>query len=331
VRIFRRIFLWTSVTVLALAVLGGALFAYFIYSPAPVVPHLTGQLTPGSIETGGRARTYLLYVPKGIPRGAPLVIVMHGSGGDGAQIRKWTGYGFDRLADEHKFAVAYPDAFEGYWNGCNIVGDYAANKLDIDDVGFLSALADRLVAEIGVDPTRVFATGVSRGGHMAFRLALQAPSHFRAVAAVAASVPTPDNFKCRRAENGTSSVMIMNGTLDPLNPFNGGEVNLYGFIKRGTVLSSRQSAQYFADLNNIRGAPQTTETPVADGVRVERILWRDDSTKEVELVAIHGSGHCMPQPYCRYPRILGPTPEEPNGPEVIWAFFERQQPITNDN
>jgi len=97
-------------------------------------------------------------------------------------------------------------------------------------------------------------------------------------------------------------------------------------LRRGKVRSSRASGQYFADLNNITGTPETNETQVADGVHVEQVLWRNDSKVEVELVAIHGGGHGIPQPYLRYPRILGPTPKDPNGPAVIWAFFERQQP-----
>jgi polyhydroxybutyrate depolymerase len=272
-------------------------------------------------------RTYLTYVPRGLAKGAPLVVVMHGSGESGSQLRVETGYGFERLADERGFAVVYPNAYEGYWNACNIVGDYSANQLNIDDVGFLTRMVDKLVGEIGVDPGRVFAAGSSRGGHMAFRLALEAPSRFRAVAAVSANVPTPDNFKCGHSAQDTSSVMIMNGTKDPINPFAGGEVRLFGLLKRGTVRSSRESGQYFADLNHIAGAPETSETQVADGVRVERVFWRDNSNVEVELVAIHGGGHGIPQPYQRRPRILGPSPKEPNGPEVIWAFFERQRPI----
>ena len=243
------------------------------------------------------------------------MVVMHGSGENGAQMRIETGYGFDRLADEHGFAVVYPNGYEGYWNACNIVGDYSANKLNIDDVGFLTGVVDKLITEIGVDPGRVFATGISRGGHMAFRLALEAPSRFRAVAAVSANVPTPENFKCKPAGQGTSSVMIMNGTEDPLVPFDGGEVKLFGlFIRRGKVRSSRESGQYFADLNHIAGTPETNETQVADGVRVEQVLWRNDSKVEVELVAIHGGGHGIPQPYRRHPRLLGPSPKEPNGP-----------------
>jgi polyhydroxybutyrate depolymerase len=318
-----RFLLWGLIVVVAL---GGALFGYFVYSPTPEVPRLSGKLTEGTIEAGGLKRTYLTYVPQGLPKGAPLVVVMHGSGQNGAEMRVWTGYGFERLADERGFAVVYPDGYEGYWNACNIVGDYSANKLNIDDVGFLAGMVDKLISEIGVDPGRVFATGISRGGHMAFRLALEGPSRFRAVAAVAANVPTPENFKCRPSGQGTSSVMIMNGTKDPINPFAGGEVKLFGLLKRGKVRSSRESGQYFADLNNISGTPETNETQVTDGVHVQQVLWRNDSKVEVELVAIHGGGHGIPQPYWRYPRLLGPAPKEPNGPAVIWAFFERQRP-----
>ena len=320
---FLRFFLWGLTVVVAL---GGALFGYFVYSPAPEVPRLSGTLTKGTIEVGGLKRTYLTYVPRGLAKGAPLVVVMHGSDENGARIRIETGYGFERLADERGFAVVYPDGYEGYWNACNIVGDYSANKLNVDDVGFLTAMVDKLITEIGVDRGRVFATGISRGGHMAFRLALETPSRFRAVAAVAANVPAPENFKCKPAGQSTSSVMIMNGTKDPLNPFDGGEVKLFGLFWRGKVRSSRESAQYFADLNNITGTPETNQTQVTDGVHVEQVLWRNDPKVEVALVAIHGGGHVIPQPYWRAPRILGPTPKQPNGPAVIWAFFERQQP-----
>ena len=321
-----RFFLWSLIVVASSAAALSALFGYFVYSPDPEIPRLSGVLTKGTIEVGGLARLYRLYVPGGLAKGAPLVVVMHGSGQNGAQMRIETGYGFDRLADKNGFAVVYPNAYEGYWNACNIVGGGAADGRDVDDVGFLVALTDTLIGDIGVDPGRVFATGISRGGFMAFRLALEAPTRFRAIAAVSANVPAPQNFKCNPAGNGTSSVMIVNGTEDPLVPFDGGEVNLFGlFYRNGPVLSSRASAQYFADLNNIAGAPLTNEAKVADGVRVERALWRNDAKLEIELVAVHGGGHGIPQPYRRAPRLLGPSPSEPNGPEVIWAFFERQR------
>ena len=158
------------------------------------------------MSAGSFQRTYQTYIPNRLPLGAPLVLVLHGSGENGTAIRHGSGYGLDRLADEKGFAVAYPDGFEGYWNACNIVGDYSANKLNIDDVGFLTSLADKVSHDFDLDPARTFATGVSRGGHIALRLALEAPSRFRAVAAVAASLPAPENFKCKAAANGSSSV-----------------------------------------------------------------------------------------------------------------------------
>jgi len=319
-----RFCLWS---VLVIVGLGGALFGYYVYTPAPEIPQLSGTLTRKTIEVDGLTRIYRTYVPRGLTKGAPLVVVMHGSGENGAQMRIETGYAFDRLADAHGFAVVYPNAHEGDWNACGTVGDVSANGHGIDDVGFLTAVVDTLVTEIGIDSGRVFAAGGSRGGFMAFRLALEAPSRFRAVAAALANVHTPDNFKCKPARTGTSSVLIMNGTEDPLVPFDGGEVSLFGFsYKYGNVMSSRESGQYFADLNHIAGAPVTNGTNVADGVRVEHVLWRNDFRVEVELVAIHGGGHGIPQPYRRSPRLLGPSPKEPNGPDVIWAFFERQRP-----
>jgi polyhydroxybutyrate depolymerase len=313
---------WSLIAIVAIAV---ALLGYFVYSPAADVPQLSGTLSRRAIDVGGRKRSYLTYVPRGLPKGAPLVMVMHGSGESGARIRSETGYGFDRLADPHGFAVVYPDGYEGYWNACNVVGDYSANQLNIDDVGFLTAIADTLIREIGIDRGRVFATGVSRGGHMAFRLALEAPSRFRAVAAVSASVPTPENFKCKAVGAGTSSVMIMNGTKDPLNPFAGGEVGLFGLLARGRVRPSRASGQYLADLNHIHGTPELKTIEEEAGTVLEQVVWRNKDAIEIELVAIHGGGHGMPQPYRRHPRLLGPTSSDVNGPALIWEFFERQR------
>ena len=322
-----RFLLRTLIVLVACVVVLVALFAYFAYTPSSAVPQLSGTLTKGTISVARLTRTYSTYVPRELATGAPLVVVMHGAGESGARMRIETGYAFERLADEHGFAVVYPNAYQGYWDVCTVAGDISANGLNVDDVGFLVGMVDKLVSELSADPNRVFAAGSSRGGFMAFRLALEAPSRFRAVAAASANVPSPENFKCKATGQGTPSVMIMNGTDDPLVPFDGGSVSLFGlFYRLGKVRSSRESGQYFADLNHITGTPERNETQVADGVRVEQVLWRNNSNVEVELVAIHGGGHGIPQPYRRHPRLLGPSPTEPNGPEVIWAFFERQRP-----
>lgn len=321
----RRFLLNGLLGLLALVALAIALFAYFLYTPEPELPQLSGTLGKGTLDVGGVTRSYRSYVPKGLPPGAPLVLVMHGSGEGPQAIRVGTGYGFERLADQHGFAVVYPKSFGFDWNDCSAVGNTAVNGVRADDAAFLDALVDKLAGEIGVDPGRVFATGVSNGGSMALRLALERPKRYRAVAAAMANVPAPQDFQCRPAAR-TPSVMIVNGTEDPLVPYAGGEINLLGlFYKGGQVLSSTASAQYFADRNAIAAEPQVQMTQPAPGARVEHRRWQAaDGRTEVELVTLHGAGHGLPQPWARRPRLLGPSPMEPNGPALIWAFFERQ-------
>ena len=320
-----RFLLFGLFSLLAMVVLGAALFAYFIYTPEPEPPQLSGTVSKASMEVAGVTRSYRTYLPKGLPKGAPLVLVMHGSGEGPQAIRVGTGYGFERLADQHGFAVVYPKSFGFDWNDCSSIGDTAVDGVRADDAGFLAALVEKLVGEIGVDPNRVFATGVSNGGSMALRLALEHPKRYRAVAAALANVPAPQNFQCQPVAQ-TPSVMILNGTEDPLVPFNGGEINLLGlFYKGGQVISSTASAQYFVDRNAIAGKPQINLTQTAQGTRVEHARWQAaDGRTEVELVTLHGAGHGLPQPWARRPRLLGPSPMEPNGPALIWAFFERQ-------
>jgi polyhydroxybutyrate depolymerase len=311
---------------LALIALGAALFWYFVYSPDPEMPQLSGNVSKASITVDGLQRRYLTYLPKGLAQGAPLVIVMHGSGQNGAQIRLETGYGFDRLADQFGFAVVYPDARSFDWNDCSKTGDFNFEGRAVDDVQFLGVLADKLIADIGVDSHRVFATGVSSGGFMSIRLALEAPTKFRAVAAVSANLPSPENFKCKPVAQGTS-VMFMNGTKDPLVPYAGGESSLFGlFFTGGMLHSSRESADYFVVQNKLSAPPAMHAATAGGETQVERAVWHDDSKLEVELVTIHGGGHGLPQAYWRRPRLLGPSPMTPNGPALIWEFFARQKP-----
>jgi polyhydroxybutyrate depolymerase len=324
----KRILRFLLGLVAALLVLAGVavgLGAYFLYTPEPEPPALSGTISKGSIEAGGLTRTYRLYLPKDLPKGAPLVVVLHGASENGGAIRVETGYAFERLADKQGFAVVYPDGFDGWWNGCAASDDSEANHRDIDDVGFLAALADKLVAEDGIDPARLFATGVSNGGDMAIRLALAAPARWRAVAPVAANLRIPGESKCKPPARGRTSVLLVHGTADRLEPFAGGEGSLFGFFKSGKILSTRDTAGYFAELNGIAGNPAVTAGKTSDGFSTERLDWGAGSPAEVELFAIEGAGHVFPQPYYTARRLLGPSPKDPDGAELIWSFFARQK------
>ena len=135
-----------------LAASAAVLFGYFLYTPDPQLPQLSGTLSKGSVTFDGLSRTYQTYLPKGLPKGAPLVLVMHGSGESAAEIRLSTGYGFERLADTHGFAVVYPNAYAFDWNDCSKVGDFSVSGRDVDDAGFLGALVNKLIQDYRVDP-----------------------------------------------------------------------------------------------------------------------------------------------------------------------------------
>jgi polyhydroxybutyrate depolymerase len=321
-RILRRILAGFTVLVLLLA---GA-FAWFLYAPAPAVPRLSGSIQRDSIRVGGRTRSYAFYVPARLAPHPPLVLALHSSLGNAEEMRQATAYGFERLADRYGFVVLYPEGYEGHWDDCRKKGPYAAKRLGIDDVGFMRALVARFRSAYAVDPARVFAVGLSNGGHFSYRLALEAPDLVRAVAAVAANVPAPENMDCTPAP-GAASVLIMNGTGDPINPYEGGKVTLFGFGNRGNVLSARQSAAYFARRNGIAAAPGTESIaqPAGSGPTwAERTTWRSAGRGEVVLYTIHGGGHTIPQPHVRFRRLLGRTHRALDGPAEIWSFFARQ-------
>jgi polyhydroxybutyrate depolymerase len=289
-------------------------------------PELAGDLLHQAIEWETRERSYLVYRPSRPAQAPAIVFVLHASMGDGAMARRMTGYEFDRLAEEQGFLAVYPDGFDRHWNGCRKAGPYEANRLDIDDVGFLRSLAQRLRDEEGADGERVFATGVSNGGQMSLRLALEAPDLVRAVAPVAASMPTSDNMGC--APSGEPvAVMIVNGTDDPMNPYEGGKVAFYGvWGDRGNVHSSLESARYWAELAGHEDPPTAETLPdrsPSDGSVVERRVWSGPTGPEVALYSVVGGGHSMPHPRLRSPRIVGGSNADIDGPREIWAFFER--------
>ncbi len=140
------------------------------------------------------------------------MLVLHGSTMDGEMMRVATGYEFESLADRNNFAVFYPDAYKRNWNDCRIDVRVAARLENIDDIGFIRALVTAAVSKFGTDPNRVFAAGLSNGGHMAMTLATQSPSPVAAIAVFAASLPTPDNSTCPK-DTPTPPIMLTGPTI----------------------------------------------------------------------------------------------------------------------
>ncbi|MDG9854382.1 alpha/beta fold hydrolase [Pseudomonas nitroreducens] len=311
------------IALLVLALLVGGWW----YVPGELMqrPTLTGSSEDASLRQGQRRRSYVLYVPQKLAERPALLVVLHSSQSNGERMRRDSGYRFDALADRDGFLVLYPDGFEGHWNDCRRVASYSARQLNIDDVGFLSDMIARLQRERGVDPARVFVTGYSNGGQMALRMAAEAPDKVAGVAAVAASLPSADNDACRPAEQPRAA-LLMNGTRDPINPYAGGRVTLFGFGDRGNVLSAEDSALALARRNGQGGEPQVDKLTLPGPVWTQRQRWAAGDGPPVELVTVFGGGHLISQPLYRPPRMLGQVDPQLDGPAEIWRFFSELSP-----
>jgi polyhydroxybutyrate depolymerase len=270
-----------------------------------------GQATRHVATVGVRERTFIEYVPKTLKPGAPLLFVLHPSGGDAAGMRQYSNYEFDELADKYGFVLVYPDGFDNTWNDCRGGSPFSAKQLKIDDTGFIKSLLDLEATTHAIDRKRVFAAGWSNGAQLAYRLALEHPEDFAGVAAISASVPAKENLDCGQADKPIP-VMIVNGTADPINPFRGGMVNLGG-AKLGNVLSSEDTAKYWAGLSGVTTAPQIATLPHKGGrTSVGSMTWVKDGTPVVALYAVQGGGHAMP--------LEG---EDLDSPVAIWEFFSK--------
>ena len=296
---------------------------WYLRADAMAVPALPGTLQTGSLQYQGHKRSWLAYVPASKVAEPALVLVMHGSRGDSLQMRTASRYGFDMLAERYGFVVVYPDGYENHWNDCRGSANYSANTDNIDDVGFLRALVQQMIDEQGVAPERVFATGLSNGGQMAYRLAMEAPELVAGIAAMAANLPVPANLGCEPSGEAVAT-LVMNGTADPVNPYDGGLVEIFGDTSRGAVMSAQDTAAYWAGLAGYRGEGEhrAWPQPVADDeTSVHSIEWAAPGKVPVTLLRIEGGGHSVPHPVLSLPRILGPTSHQLDGPETIWQFF----------
>ena len=127
-----------------------------------------------SISHDGVERSYIVHLPKNYntKNNYPLIIAMHGGKGQAKIFNRSTNYRFNQLADEENFIVVYPQGINKSWNDNNKRNEYGkARTENIDDVGFISKLIDKLVLTYHADSNNVFACGISNGGLMSATLA----------------------------------------------------------------------------------------------------------------------------------------------------------------
>ncbi len=275
-----------------------------------------------SLDHDGRMRTYRLYVPAKLRAPAPLLFVLHGGGGSGSNMELITHRGFNRVADRDGVVVVYPDGVGRNWNDGRSGVRAQAMREHVDDVGFFRALVRELSARYRVDAKRIYSTGISNGGFMSFRLACEAADVFAAVAPVAANLSADLGPRCKPAR--PVSVAILNGTDDPLVPWGGGPVGLWG-MKRGVAWSTEQTLETWAELDGCRqkSDDQVLDKVADDGTLVllhVRSACRAGS--EVRLYEIRGGGHTWPsgEKYLGE-RIVGKVSQELDGVREVWAFL----------
>ena len=263
----------------------------------------SGTARTGTVLVDGRLRSYRVFEPARLRTPVPVVVVLHGGFGNAEGTARQTG--FDDQAARSGFLAVYPNGIGRAWNAGECCGLPA--RAGIDDVAFVVRLLDRLEVRYDVDEHRVYATGISNGGLLAYRLACERAPRFAAVAPVAATMVVA----CDPAL--PVSVLHVHGSADRNIPIAGG---------RGTKGVSRvdwppvESALAAWRTTNRCSEPARVVTRGA----VTRMAWSCPDRVDVELVEIAGGGHSWPGGE-RLSRILDSPSGALDATPEIWRFF----------
>lgn len=314
--------------VLLATILTGTTFAQ---EPAP------GPLAAGNheltLEHGERSRWALVHVPPAAAKGEPLpaLLVFHGGGGEPLGMQKHAA-GLDGLADKEGFLVVYPagtGAFERRlltWNAGTCCG--AAARDGVDDVGFVVALLELLARRAPVDPTRVYATGLSNGAMMSYRLAVDCSERIAAIAPVAGGMVAVLPEKPGRPV----PVIHFHSVDDPRALWAGGLGPPFPLTnQRVQHPPVEKTIAWWVEAD---GCPPTPETgPVQSGppgspsaAHTARALrWGPGKDgAEVVLWKLTGAGHVWPGGAAYGPeRLVGPPTQAVDATTEMWAFLRR--------
>lgn len=266
------------------------------------------------VELGGRS--YLVDLPAQT-EGAPMILVLHGGGGNPAQIARNSG--FSRPANAQGYAAIYP-AGSGYtrlltWNGGYCCG-YAA-RAGIDDIAFLDRVIADAARRFGLDPTHVYITGMSNGALLAEAYAAARPRAVRAAAGVSGTLDLA-SFPVR----GSVPLLHIHGTADTHVPFGGGRgsesLTDTNFTAVNDVIAAFRRA-------NGPGLVEGTRVidPAEDGLRTVETTWSKGGRPHVRLLAVEGGGHVWPGGR-RAARQGGGTRDISANEEILRFFSEHR-------
>lgn len=293
-------------------------FSAFLLASHWTAAHAVEKLT---YRLQGVDRTAVLHIPDGATgRPAPLVIVMHGSGDDGANFQRSSG--FDTAADRENFITVYPDGIDGAWN---IRRDRPMrNGKLVDDIGFFRAMIDDLVSRGLADHQRIYATGFSFGALMTYTLACAFPDRIAAIAPVASAMNESQIADCEPGH--PTPIMMVNGTSDDVQRYD-------GYIRSfGRLLSVPETTEYWRRANECTGVDVQPVPHINphDLTRASLAEWSGcKAGTGVQLYRIETGGHC-------WPRLASPgDSNQVDGPRFggcsndietateAWNFFKR--------
>lgn len=262
-----------------------------------------------SINVEGNYRTFQFTTPSKT-KTPGLVFVLHGSGGSGADQMKATTKLLAETASEDVLFV-YPDGYKRYWNECRRAASSLANRMDINEGAFFEGMIQYFKSKYNANENHVYAVGTSGGGHMCYKLAMTLPGRIKAITAIIANLPAEDNMDCAEAKKALP-VMIINGTADPLNKYEGGMMQSGDFIM-GNVRSTDKTFAYWSGLAGYKGSPVKSllpDTDPSDGKTIEQYTFKAKGKPEITLLKVIGGKH-------DYPNDIDVHVE-------AWRFFKRQ-------
>ncbi len=258
----------------------------------------------------GQIREYYLYIPNSIQDNAPLVFVLHGYTGSAGGIMGYSG--MNEIAQENGFAVCYPQGLSdqsgnNFWN----VGYEFHDNQMVNDVNFLSSLANYLQDEYNLSEENTFSTGMSNGGDMSYMLACQANDVFKAIAPVAGCMMEEIYNTC---DSSPVPVFEIHGNNDNVTLWDGDMQNNDGW---GAYYSIEDGIELWVETNNCQNNEEVflPNTNLSDGSYIINHRYFDcTDNAEVWLYEVVNGGHDWPGSYGNM---------DINASEEIWNFFSQ--------